>query len=344
VPTVHAETLAALIQDVLAAAGAPTETAEIVAGSLVLSNLKGVDSHGVVRVAQYVREIGTGRIDPLARPVVDDRGAAIVLDGRWCFGQIAAREATRLAVERSAQTAVAVATVFSVQHVGRLGEYVETAAASGRVALACTNTGPAGGRVAPHGGREPSLGTNPFAYAVPAGANPAVVADFATSAAAEGRLRLARQTGSPVPEGWIVDAEGKPTTDPNDYYAGGALLPAGGHKGYALGLLAELLGGVLAGAGCASAGDEPGNGVVMVLLDPACWRPLETFLAGVDRVVDAVCRVPPAPGFRRVQLPGGPEAEVEAERRVRGIPVPEATWREFAETARSLGVEHESMR
>jgi LDH2 family malate/lactate/ureidoglycolate dehydrogenase len=344
VPTVHAETLAALIRDVLAAAGAPAETAEIVAGSLVLSNLKGVDSHGVVRVAQYVREIETGRIDPLARPVVDDRGAAIVLDGRWCFGQIAAREATRLAVERSAQTAVAVATVSSVQHVGRLGEYVETAAASGRVALACTNTGPAGGRVAPHGGREPSLGTNPFAYAVPAGANPAVVADFATSAAAEGRLRLARQTGSPVPEGWIVDAEGKPTTDPNDYYAGGALLPAGGHKGYALGLLAELLGGVLAGAGCASAGDEPGNGVVMVLLDPARWRPLETFLAGVDRAVDAVCRVPPAPGFRRVQLPGGPEAEVEAERRVRGIPVPEATWREFAQTARSLGVEHESMR
>ncbi len=327
-----------LVQEVLGAAGAPADTAAIVAESLVTSNLKGVDSHGLVRVAQYVGQIETGRIEPAACPMVESHGAVVVVDGRWCFGQLAAREATRVAIERSADTGVTVATVASVQHVGRLGEYVELAAAAGRVALAFANTGPAGGRVAPFQGRRAALGTNPLAYAVPASVRPAVVADFSTSEVAEGRIRLAHQSGWPVPLGWIIDALGRPSSDPGDLYAGGALLPAGGHKGYALGLLAELLGGVLVGAGCASTGADPGNGLVLIVLDPAGWRPLDSFVAEVNRVADAVSAVPAADGFERVRLPGEPELELEAERRAEGIPIPDATWREFAHAAASLGV------
>jgi uncharacterized oxidoreductase len=165
------------------------------------------------------------------------------------------------------------------------------------------------------------------------------VADFSTSAAAEGRVRLARQNGLEVPDGWIVDAEGRPTRDPEAFYAGGALLPGGGHRGYALALLVELLGGALAGAGCASVGAAPGNGLVLLALDPAAWRERAAFLADVDAVAGAVLAVEPAPGFDRVRLPGEPEAETEARRRAEGIPIPEATWRQLAGVASGLGVD-----
>ena len=209
-------------------------------------------------------------------------------------------------------------------------------AAAGGIGLAFCNSGPPGGRVVPHGGRRAALATNPLAYAVPAGSRPPIVADFSTSAAAEGRVRLARQNRLEVPDGWLVDAEGRPTRDPEALYQGGALLPAGGHRGYALALLVEILGGVLAGAGTSSTGDAPGNGLLLVALDPARWGGAEAFLAGVDAVADAVTAVDPAPEFDRVRLPGEPEAETEARRRAEGIPVPEATWEELAASRLAL--------
>jgi uncharacterized oxidoreductase len=324
---------------VLEAMGASDETAAAVAASLVLSNLKGVDSHGIVRVAEYVRAIERGAIDPAATPAVAERGSVLAVDGRLGFGQLAAKEAARRVAERSRERGAGVATVTRVHHVGRLGEYVESVAGAGCVALAFCNGGPPGGRVLPFGGSRQVLSTNPIAYAVPAGAHPPIVADFSTSAAAEGRLRVARQAGERVPAGWIVDAEGRPTTDPNAFYAGGALLPAGGHKGYALGLLVEILGGVLAGAGTASTGEIPGNGVLLLALDPSAFRERPSFLAGVDRVIEAVAAVPPAQGFDRVRLPGEPERETEARRRRGGIPVTEGTWAELAAAAASVGVE-----
>ena len=255
------------------------------------------------------------------------------VDGRWCFGQVAARRASESAAAAAHETGVAVATVLHVHHVGRLGEYVELIAAEGGVGIAFCNSGPPGGRVVPHGGRRAVLATNPLAYAVPAGSRPAIVADFSTSAAAEGRVRLARQNRLEVPEGWLVDAEGRPTRDPEALYAGGALLPAGGHRGYALALLVEVLGGVLAGAGTSSTGDAPGNGLVLDRPRPGAlgWR--RGFLAGVDAVADALTAVEPAPEFDRVRLPGEPEAETEARRRAEGIPIPEATWEELAALA-----------
>jgi uncharacterized oxidoreductase len=222
--------------------------------------------------------------------------------------------------------------------VGRLGEYVELVAETGAVAIAFCNTGPPGGRVVPFGGRRAVMATNPLAFAVPAGSRPAIVADFSTSAAAEGRVRLAYQNRVEVPEGWLVDAKGRPTQRPAALYAGGALLPAGGHRGYALGLLVEILGGVLAGAGTASTGDAPGNGLVLVALDPARFGGAEAFAAGVEAVAAAVTAVEPAPGVDRVRLPGEPEAETEAIRRAEGIPIPEPTWAEISEVSARLGV------
>jgi uncharacterized oxidoreductase len=326
-PTVSAEVLEDAVERILIGAGTPGPVARTVAGSLVLSNLKGLDSHGLVRVAQYVGEIEQGLTLPRATPTAEHAPGRIHVDGGRCFGMVAAIEAARIAAAEAHAHGIALVTVANVRHVGRLGETVERAAAEGVVALAFCN---ANGRVAPFGGRAPILGTNPIAYAIPTGTGRPIVADFSTAAAAEGRVRLMLQQSERVPPGWIIDAGGNPTDDPAALYEGGALLPAGGHKGYALGLLVEILGGVVAGAGCASLGDEPGNGLVLIALYPVP--------GGVDEVADAVRAVPPAPGAERVLLPGDPEAATEERRRREGIPVPEATWDEFVAVGARYGV------
>jgi LDH2 family malate/lactate/ureidoglycolate dehydrogenase len=234
---------------------------------------------------------------------------------------------------------VAVVTLRGVVHIGRVGEYAELAAERGCVALVWCSGGPPGGNVAPFGGRGRILGTNPVAYAFPAGSHEPVVADFSTSVSAEGKIRVHRQSGRALPDGWIVDADGSPSNDPAVFYDGGAILPAAGHKGFALGLLVELLGGIVAGAGCASLGVDPGNGVVFLVLDAAR---LGLDLALVDAVIEAVEAVPPAPGFERVTVPGRPEARSLEQRSRDGIPCPRETWRLIAEAARSVGVDVEA--
>jgi uncharacterized oxidoreductase len=168
----------------------------------------------------------------------------------------------------------------------------------------------------------------------------AIVADFSTSVSAEGKIRVYRQSNRPLPDGWIIDGGGSPSNDPMVFYDGGAILPAAGHKGFALGLLVELLGGIVAGAGCATLGVDPGNGVVFLALDAAR---LGLDLALVDAVIDAVEAVPPAPGFERVTVPGRPEARALELRSREGIPCPAETWRLVAEAARSVGVDVDAL-
>jgi LDH2 family malate/lactate/ureidoglycolate dehydrogenase len=332
-PTIQAAELESAAVRVLVAAGAPETAATVVAGSLVLSNLKGVDSHGIVRVAQYVDQIETGLTRPAAIPSVERRGSTAHVDGAWGFGQSAARRAVNEAIDLAGTAGLALVTLAHVRHVGRLGEYAELTAAEGCIALAFCNVGPPGGSVAPFGGRSPVFGTNPLAYAIPTGSGRPVVADFSTSTTAEGKLRLARQNGTGVPPGWILDSDGLPSEDPAAFYEGGAILPAGGHKGSALALLVEILGGILAGAGCASTGADPGNGLVLVAVRPSRWSG-----ADVDAVVDAVRDVPPLPGVGAVLVPGDLEAATEAVRRRDGIPVPDQTWSQLAEVAARRGV------
>jgi uncharacterized oxidoreductase len=336
---VPASRLRNLTQLVFERAGADEEAAAALASSLVLSNLRGVDSHGIMRVGEYLDRIRSGRITPSARPVVVHNGGTLLrVDGQQGFGQLAARFATLYAVERAQQHGIALATASNIVHVGRLGEYVELAVDQGCVALACCNGGPAGGNVAPFGGRRGILATNPIAYGIPAGQRPALIADFSTSTAAEGKVRLFLQSGSLLPEPWIIDVHGAPSYDPRDLYAGGAILPMAGHKGFALGLLVEILGGLLAGAGCASLGQEPGNGFVIIVLEVAHLHPVDAFTARVDDVVAAVEAVPPAAGFARVMVPGEPEAVAQDDRERAGIPISEGTWSLFREAAGSVGV------
>jgi LDH2 family malate/lactate/ureidoglycolate dehydrogenase len=340
-PLIQVEPLAELVARIFEAAGAPPDSARAVADSLVLSDLAGHESHGVVRVRQYLDQIGRGDIDPRARPVIaHDNGAVFLVDAHNSFGQIAASVTMTEAIDRAKRFGLSSAGLYHSGHVGRLAEWVEMAARRDAIAFAyCNGGGPSPGRVTPYGGADGLLGTNPIAAAVPVTGRLPIVLDFATSAVAEGKVRVARNRGKAIPEGWILNAAGEPTTNPNDLYNNGMLLPAAGHKGYALSLLVELVGGILAGNSAPGLPDyRTRNGVLFIVLDIAAFRPVSEFLDKSGAYADLVKAVAPAPGFAEVMLPGEPEVRNEEQRRAAGLIVDDATWKLLSDAAAAYGL------
>lgn len=340
-PLVQPAVLADFVSQIFQAAGASADVARLVAGSLVDSDLAGHESHGVVRVRQYLDSISAGEVDPAAVPVIVRELAAVTMvDACQGFGQAAARFAMESSIARARQYGVAATGIFNCAHVGRLGEWVELAAEQQMIGLAFCNGSRPGGLVAPYGSAVRMLGTNPIAAAIPVAGHPPIVIDFATGATAEGKLRVARNRGLPVPAGLILNAEGYASTDPNDFYSGGVILPAAGHKGYGLSLLVEWLGGILTGTGCPGL---PGftclrNGVLFLVLSIEAFGPVDEVLAEGAVLYERVKSAPPAPGFAEVLLPGEPERRAAAKRRAEGIAVDEVTWRMLNEAAEALQV------
>ncbi len=339
-PLMNHTVLADFVSRIFQAVGAKEEVARQVADSLVASDLAGHESHGVVRVRQYLDSIAAGNLNPTAEPIIARETAIVTLvDARHSFGQVAARFAMAVTIEKARAQELAATGVFNCTHIGRVGEWVQMAADQGMIGLAFCNGGGPGGAVAPYGGAARRLGTNPIAAAVPVAGRPPIVVDFATSVVAEGKLRIAHNRGKPLPEGWILGPDGRPSTQSKDFYAGGMLLPAAGHKGYGLALLMEFLGGILTGRGCpALPGFTPGNGVLFLVLSIEPFRPVETFLAEGAALCERVKAAPPAPGFDEVMLPGEPEQRMTERRRVEGIVVDEATWAQLTAAAAALGV------
>jgi hydroxycarboxylate dehydrogenase B len=322
----------------LSAVGTPGDLAVIVAGGLRDANLAGHDSHGLVRLPQYLQRAREGTIEPAARAeVVRRRGATACVSARRGWGQPAARLAARTAAGIAGELGVGAVILQESAHVGRMADYVESIAAEGQLGMAVTNATP---NVAPFGGRDRRLGTDPIAFAIPRPERrPPIVVDFATSVRAEGKVRVARAAGRKVPPGTLIDRDGRPSDDPEDFYAGGALLPAEGHKGYGLAVAIEALGGILSGMGPAMLpAYGAGNGMFVLALEVDAFIPVERFMGQVEDMAQVLEDTPPAPGVERVLLPGEPELR-SAERRGReGIPVAEATWREVCELADELGV------
>ncbi|TDD43535.1 Ldh family oxidoreductase [Nonomuraea terrae] len=329
---ITADLLRDLARDLLAAARVPSGAAEVVAGSLVEADLAGHGSHGVRRIVPYLGQIDAGVILPGAGPeVVSRRGATAVVSGRRGFGQPAARLASAEAAALAAAHGVGVVAIRECNHVGRLGEYAEALARQGLIAQIVGNADPT---VAPYGGHRRMLGTNPMAWAVPRAGGTAVVMDWATAAMAEGKLGLLRAAGSPAPEGVVVDPEGRPSTDPADFYRGGALLPFGGHKGYGLSVLIELVGGLLTGTGAACSPEYDGTfGTVVTAVDVTAFVDLDVYVAQVEAFCEALRASGPG-----VVVPGEPEAGTRAERLKEGIPVPAPVWAELTGLASRLGV------
>ena len=340
-PTITARSLTDYLAEIFRATGSPEDEAQFVASSLVRGNLAGHESHGVIRVGQYVQGVREGVFKPTAKPSVVHQTKIIArVDGGRTYGQLSARFAANLGADMAAKTGLSAVALFNANHVGRMGEWVSAGLDRNLIGMAfCTATGH-NGRVAPYGSRAPVLGTNPFACAVPVAGSPPILVDFATSIVAEGKLRVAINQGKEVPDGWILDGEGLPTNDPHEHYKGGALLTIGAYKGYGLSLLMDLLGGVLAGRGTpATPGLVSGNGVIFLFLDIEEFRGIDDFNDDASAFLEMVKKAPTAPGFDEILLPGEPEHRSTETRMRDGIPLDEATWSDLVGAGRDWGVE-----
>jgi hydroxycarboxylate dehydrogenase B len=336
-----ASDLKLLGSSVLARLGAPPAAAEKVAEHLVTAHLMGLVSHGVIRFPQYANDISAGRIRATAEPqVVASTATTAVVDGGSGFGQLTASAATNAAVDRAREAGVAVVATRRCNHVGRLGAFVEQAARGGVIAIAVAAIPRSGHFVVPWAGIDGRFGTNPIAYGFPTSGDP-IVGDFATSVIPEGRVRTARNKGAELPEGAVVDAEGRPTRDPKAFYGPprGALLPFGGvvgHKGYGLAMLVELLGATLLGD--STSDDERSiNSFTIIAIDPAAFGPSAEVTAASDALVAYVRSSRPAPGVSAVQVPGEPEfTALRAAGSAPTISLDPETARQLDDVARSL--------
>ncbi len=343
-PVLAADALTAFVSALFRGAGVPENEAQVVASSLVGANLRGHDSHGVMRVPQYVgflekKEYQTG-VDLI---IEHETAAVVVCDGQWGLGQVQAHRLLDLIVPKAKALGIASATARHVGHIGRLGEYAERAAESGLILIATVNNCGAGQRVAPPGGVAPRLGTNPLCAAVPTETEP-VVLDFGTSVVAEGKVRVFHINKKPVPDGWLLDARGKPTNDPSVLYNPplGSILPMGGaqaYKGFGLAMVLDMLSGGLTG-GRSSHPDAPparGNNVVFIAIDPDQFAGRDPLLRESTGLVNYLRATPRAPGIEAITLPGDPERRMLALRSRDGIPLEDAHWQKLVELAEKQG-------
>ncbi|MGH7919228.1 MAG: Ldh family oxidoreductase [Candidatus Dormibacteraceae bacterium] len=335
--------------DVLTAIGADRDVATESADHLIGANLAGHDSHGLLRIIQYVDFSDQGKLDAGARGrAIKESSSLLLFDAECGLGQWSSRQALDWCLDHAEQAGIAAAAVRHSNHVGRLGHYAEIAASRGLVSITTVGlVGPTAGRVTPFHGVGHLLGTNPWCFGVPAEDRTPLVADFATSQIAEGKARVARYEGKSLAPGLIVDRDGNPTTRPNDFYDGGALLPLGGeltgHKGYGLGLAAGLFGSLAAiddptPTTAGTMADSPQGtpwtaGFFTAVLDPAWFGGARRYRRTVADLLEAAGAMPPSPGYDRVLVPGEPEA-LSRERRSRsGLPIPRSLWEQLTQIA-----------
>ena len=341
-PNVSAERLTEIAKGLLIGAGAPEDEATTVARLSIAANLAGHDSHGIIMIPSYIERMKVGHIVPGAKwEITQESPTTTVIDGHWGFGYVATEKAMRYTIEKARTQNVAAATVFRQGHIGRLASYPLMAAAEGMIAMITADSGRSPKQVAPFGGAKARLGTNPISFAFPSDMPGPFFFDMATSAAAAGKVLLAVARGKEVPAGWIIDSEGKPTTDPRKLRQGGALLPLGGaegYKGYGLASVVEIFSGLLTGLGF---GIEPtgrhNDGCFIAVFKVSAFRDLATFKREVTEFANYLKDTPAAEGFDRVYYPGEVEWEKEQDRRKNGIPIEDATWEVVTKLAKELG-------
>ncbi len=341
---IAADDLRAGLASILRGAGVPADQAGVVAALLVEADLRGVDSHGAHLMSMYAGRLAAGDIKPETTvTTITDDGSTVHLDGGLGFGQIAGLEAARIVAERAGQYGVATVAVRETTHLGALGAYTSRVAEAGYICL-CVQNGPT--FVPPYGGVTALFSTNPLSYAIPTGAEPAIVYDIATTAVAGNKVLLAKKRGDPtIPEGWAADENGRPTTD-TAAASVRHLQWFGGHKGFGLALLVELLAGVMAGSSFGTTertasprhGDaRVAKGFVLIAVDPARFMPLADFRESVDALIREIRESGRAPGVDRLWLPGEPEHVRRIERTRDGIPLPAPLVDELDRLAHDAG-------
>jgi uncharacterized oxidoreductase len=276
--------------------------------------------------------------------VLSEGPSRVVADANWGVGQVQAVRMLKLLAEKAHQSGQAIGTMTHCGHIGRLGEYCELMAKEGLVSLLMVNSHGAAVRVAPPGGKAPRLSTNPLAIGVPHRDSPLVL-DFSTSATAEGKVRVKKIAGEKCPEGWLLDNEGKPTTDPNSLYGNppGSILPMGGtqgYKGFGLGLMIEIFTGAISGGVTARPEPYPkkGNCVFMMLIDPGLYGGADHFKAEVEQLVAYIRSSPRMEGCEEIMLPGDPERKLFEKRSAQGLSLDAENWNALVAAAQKLGV------
>ena len=342
-PVFTAEYLHKVAFHVYRAKGSSEEEASTVAAHIVKANLVGHDSHGVINIPVYADRIDKGHIVPGAPFVVEKEApCTAVINGNWGFGFVVTERAMGMAIEKAKSHGVAAITVHYQSHIGRLGDYPTMALQEGMIGLITADSGAGPKAVVPFGGRARRLGTNPICIGMPSDLEGPVLLDMATSAVAQGKISLALSRQEAVPPGWIIDKDGNPTTDPNDYFAGGAILPVGadqGHNGYALSFMVVVFSGLLTGLGFGlDPQGRPNDGVFISVFNVEHFRPLDQFKKEVGEFVKFVKTSPPAAGFKEVLYPGEPEYLTEQQRRKDGIFVEDQTWAQISQLMKDLGI------
>jgi uncharacterized oxidoreductase len=336
---VPAAKLVTLVTAIMQGGGSSAAEAATVARRLVDSNLVGHDSHGVIRVGKYLEWVRAGGLVPNASPAVAFENDVIaIVDGNRGFGQVVGEFAGELGMRKAAKAGIAMVGLRNCGHLGRVGDWAELAAAQGQVSLHFLNTSGAQ-RVAPFGGSDRRLSTNPITIGVPvAGVDP-VILDVTTSTVAEGKLFVAINKGEQVPPGWIIDKHGQPTTDPKDFYDGGALLTVGAHKGSGLSIVVDLLAGALS-TGKSSDPDDTvlRNNMLSIYIAPAVYDRDGTIASEIARFVAWVKASPPAVPGQPVLMPGEVERSTRSRRTVEGIAVDDKTWADILDAAQSVGI------
>ena len=347
----QAQYLRAQAATVLIACGSSAQEAEKVAANLVMANLSGHDSHGIGMLPRYVDAVLEGGLIPNA-PVatVFDMGTMLTLNGQRGYGQVVGEQAMQLGMARAKQHGSCIMALGNAHHLGRIGHFAEMAVAHNLVSLHFVNvmSRPV---VAPWGGTDGRFGTNPFCVGIPIAGHEAFVFDAATSAVAQGKMRVAYNQGKSVQPGLLMDEHGKPTTNPGVVVVPqsngllGALMTFGEHKGYGLAVACELLGGALTGGGTWHQSPSPettrqravSNSMLTVLIDPARLGTLADFETQAAQFVDWLKQSPPADGFASVRIAGDVERETRAERQRSGIEIDASTWNELEQAAAKVG-------
>ena len=342
---IAATALETLAGKIFQACGMSPEDAHLVANSLAWADLRGIHSHGVLRVPEYVEKLLIKGVDPQGRPqVAKDSAAALVIDGGNSMGQIGSVFAMRQALERARTTNVAVATVRGSNHCGAMGYYAGMALAEDMVGVATTNALPT---MAPWGGTDKIVGINPLAVAVPGGEEHPLLLDAAFSYSSHGKIRVYHQKSQSIPSTWAFDAAGRPTTDAAAALTG-LLQPIGEYKGVGLAIVMGILSSLLSGAGYGLEsgnmveGAHPGkDGHFFLALNIAAFEDPARFRQRVDGIIRQLRSTRLAPGFERVYAPGGLEAETAARYQAEGIPLNDATIENLARAAERVGVPFE---
>lgn len=339
-PIVQAAELEAFAARVLTAAGLTEAGARVIAACLLEANLRGVDTHGVMRLLQYSECLAAGEVEarPVVRVVRREAGRALV-DAGGGYGFEPTLLAADLAIELGREHGLAVVGVRNSHHFGMAASYALRIARAGLIAIVAANTQPV---MPPPGGARAAAGNNPMAFAIPRRGKAPLVFDMALSQTAFGRIRLAAVEGRPIPEGWAFDAHGRPTTDAAVALEAQLLAPMGAHKGYGLSLVVDVLAAVLTGSAVGSAADAHahrtgGVGHFVLALRSDLFVPEDAFHEALERRFAEILATPPAAGSDRVRLPGDPELETESRRREEGVPLSETLAEQLSQLARKLG-------